>query len=246
MNVVSSPIRSVKRVVEAATALRNVLRDPDDTKQFFRFIEALGSRAPAGFTARFAFSRPGARLLAERPNILDRLQDRAWLASLPPTSLGRAYLDFMQRDGLTPEFLVTASEVETDASPIPDEADYIGRRMRDTHDLWHVVTGYGGDLLGEGAVLTFTFAQTMNVGIGVFAGIAALLADEPEARRLLLDAFARGLRAGWLPAVEWEELLSQDLDTVRLKLRVGPPVSYEPFFARDLPPGGLLAKPVAA
>jgi ubiquinone biosynthesis protein COQ4 len=243
--MVSNPIKGVKRVIDAATTLRNVLRDPDDTKQFFRFIEALGSRAPASFTASFALSRPGARLLAERPNILDRLQDRAWLASLPAKSLGRAYLEFMQRDGLTPEFLVEASNVES-GEAIPDEADYIGRRMRDTHDLWHVVTGYKGDLLGEAAVLTFTFAQTTNLGIGVFAGVAALMADEPHARRLLLDAFARGLRAAWLPGVEWEKLLAEDLDAVRLQLRVGPAVSYEPFYARDLPPGGLLAKPVAA
>jgi ubiquinone biosynthesis protein COQ4 len=245
-SMVSNPIKGVKRVIDAATALRSVLRDPDDTKQFFRFIDALGSRAPAGFTARFALSRPGARLLAERPDILARLQDRAWLASLPANSLGRAYLAFMQRDGLTPEFLVEASNVTSDAESIPDEADYIGRRMRDTHDLWHVVTGYGGDLLGEAAVLTFTFAQTTNFGIGVFAGIAALMADEPDARRLLLDAFARGLRAAWLPGVEWEKLLAEDLDAVRLQLRVGAAVSYEPFHARDLPPGGLLAKPVAA
>ncbi len=245
-SMVSNPIKGVKRVVEAAMALRNVLRDPDDTKQFFRFIDALGSRAPAGFTARFALSRPGARLLADRPNILDRLQDRARLASLPPKSLGRAYLEFMQRDGLTPEFLVEASNVERGGETLADEADYIGRRMRDTHDLWHVVTGYKGDLLGEAAVLTFTFAQTTNFGIGVFAGVAALMADEPDARRLLLDAFARGLRAAWLPGVEWEKLLAEDLEAVRVALRVGPAVSYEPFYARDLPPGGLLAKPAAA
>lgn len=245
-SMVSNPIKGVKRVIDAATALRNVLRDPDDTKQFFRFIEALGSRAPAGFTASFALSRSGARLLAERPDILARLQDRAWLASLPAKSLGRAYLAFMQRDNLSPEFLVEASNVGEAGDTLPDEADYVGRRMRDTHDLWHVVTGYGGDLLGEAAVLTFTFAQTTNFGIGVFAGIAAFLADEPDARRLLLDAFARGLRAAWLPGVEWEKLLAEDLDAVRLQLRVGAPPSYEPVHARDLPPGGLLAKPVAA
>ena len=244
--MVANPIKGVRRVIDAATALRNVLRDPDDTKQFFRFIEALGSRAPAGFTQRFTLSRSGARLLAERPEILRSLQDRAWLATLPEKSLGRAYLAFMQRDGLTPEFLVEASNVTGQAQSTSEEADYVGRRMRDTHDLWHVVTGYGGDLLGEAAVLTFTFAQTTNFGIGVFAGIAALMADEPDARRLLLDAFARGLRAAWLPGVEWEKLLAEDLDSVRLQLRVGPPVTYEPFHARDLPPGGLLAKPVAA
>lgn len=244
-SMVMKPVKGVKRAIEAATALRNVLRDPDDTKQFFRFMEALGSRAPAGFTTRFALSRPGARLLAERPSILPLLRDRAMLATLPPNSLGRAYLAFMERDGLTADFLVEASNVSSDGDALGDDADYIGERLRDTHDLWHVVTGYGGDLLGEAAVLTFTFAQTTNLGIGVVAGLAAVLADEPDARRLLLDAFARGMRAAWLPGVEWESLLADDLAAVRLRLRVGPAPIYEPFYARDLPAGGLLAKPAA-
>lgn len=164
---------------------------------------------------------------------------------LPASSLGRAYLDFMRRDNLSAEFLVEVSAASAGAAPVDADSDYIGRRLRDTHDLWHVLTGYRGDLLGEAALLTFTFAQTHNFGIGVVAAVAALRADEPDARRLLLDAFARGARAAWLPAVAWEELLSIDLGQVRDQLRVGAPPVYEPFFARDLPPGGIFARQAA-
>ena len=245
-SMVSNPIKGVKRVVEAATALRNVLRDPDDTKQFFRFIDALGSRAPAGFTARFALSRPGARLLADRPNILDRLQDRARLASLPPKSLGRAYLEFMQRDGLTPEFLVEASNVERDGETLADEADYIGRRMRDTHDLWHTLTGYKGDIVGELSLLAFGFAQMGNLGVAflILTGLAgsALAGGRQGAsglvdprvfqnRAIILGGFVRGLRARWLPVTDWVSLLEQPLEDVRKKLAVGAVPEYEPVRA---------------
>ena len=163
---------------------------------------------------------------------------------MPEGSLGRAYLDFIRGGGLTADFLVqTSGEVATGARA--DDVDYIRCRMRDAHDLWHVVTGYRGDLLGEVAVLSFTFAQIFNVGIGLLVGVGFAKAGEPDARRLFVDAFARGARAAWLPAIPWEQLLAEDLGAIRLRLRVGPPPTYEPFYARDLPPGGLFARRAA-
>ena len=37
------------------------------------------------------------------------------------------------------------------------------------HDLWHVVTGYGRDELGEACLLAFTYAQNKNRGVGFIA-----------------------------------------------------------------------------
>ncbi|NUP05927.1 MAG: ubiquinone biosynthesis protein [Polyangiaceae bacterium] len=227
------------RVVEAGSAVVALMRDPDDTKQVFRLLDAMTSGTPAAFREKFALSRGGARLLERRPKVLDVLQDRAALAALPAGSVGRAYLAFMQRDDLSADFLVRAS-AQTPIGARPDDVgNYIEMRLRDTHDLWHVVTGYGGDLLGEAALLAFTFMQTYSPGIGVLAAIGVYKADDPDSRRLILDAFARGARSAWLPAVEWEALLAEDLTTVRQQLRLYDPPCYEPFYAKDLPPGGL-------
>ncbi len=233
------------RALRAASAVRGILRDPNDTAQVFHLIEALSGPKPRHLVGRFRASRAGARLLAERPRLFARLHDRAALAALPEGSLGRAYLDFMTQGGLTPEGLEDASEALGPARLEGDEAAWIGQRLRDTHDLWHVVTGYRGDLLGESSLLAFSYAQTRTRGLGVLAAVSLLRAEDPDDRRLILDGLVRGLRAAWLPAVRWEDLLAEDLEEVRARLRVGPPPSYEPLYAHELAPGSLLMRRAA-
>lgn len=233
------------RAFQAAAAVRGILRDPNDTAQVFRLIDALSGPTPRHLLGRFRASRAGARLLAERPRLRELLRDREALAALPEGSLGRAYLAFMTEGGLTPEGLEQASDVLGPERDGRDEAAWIGQRMRDTHDLWHVVTGYRGDLLGESSLLGFTFVQTGTRGIGLLAAVSLLRAEDPDDRRLMLDGLVRGLRAAWLPAVRWEELLAEDLEVVRARLRVGPPPSYEPLYAHELAPGALLMRRAA-
>lgn len=233
------------RALRAASAMRDLLRDPNDTSQVFRLIDALSGPTPRHLRARFTASRTGARLLAERPRILDRLADHEGLAALPAGSLGRAYLEFMTAGGLTPDGLVEASEALGPAHEGTDDAAWIGQRMRDTHDLWHTVTGYRGDLIGESSLLAFSFAQTRTPGIGLIAAVAIVRAEDPDDRRLMLDGFVRGLRAAWLPVVPWEELLAEDLEAVRARLRVGPPPPYVPLWTHELPAGGLWARNAA-
>ncbi len=228
------------RPVQAASAVWRVLKDPSDTRQVFRLLSALSPGLPRGLRKRFLASASGQRLLAQRPDLRARLRDRAALEAMPERSLARAYLRFMDTTQITADGLVQASE--EDDPHVGDDVDrFIGDRLRDAHDLWHAVTGYGGDLTGEAALLGFTLAQTRAPGIGVLVAIGFAIARDPDVRRLIVDAIARGVRAAWLPAVAWEELLAQDVDEVRARLRVGPPPAYEPFHARDLPPGGLLA-----
>lgn len=231
----------IDRPLRAARALKALLSNPDDTKQVFQLVDALSSGPDMKFVAKMASSRSGARLLEKKPDLLARLEDRAALAKLPEGSLGRAYLAFMATGRLDAGFLVQASEQGGLAHDGSSNDDYVGRRLRDQHDLWHVVTGYKGDLLGEASVLAFSFAQTWNVGIGVIVAAAFATAGDPDAHRMFADAFLRGLRSAWLPAVEWEEMLALPLEDVRARLRVGPPAVYEPFWSSELPEGGVLA-----
>lgn len=231
----------IDRPLRAARALKALLSNPDDTKQVFQLVDALSSGPDMKFVEKMASSRSGARLLEKKPDLLARLQDRDALARLPEGSLGRAYLAFMNTGRLDAGFLVQASEQGGLAHDGSSSDDYVGRRLRDQHDLWHVVTGYQGDLLGEASVLAFSFAQTWNAGIGVIVAAAFATAGDPDAHRMFADAFLRGLRAAWLPAVEWEEMLAMPLEEVRARLRVGPPAVYEPFWSSELPEGGVLA-----
>jgi len=224
------------RPLDALRAMRGLLRNPDDTALVFEIIEALSGRTRTRVFDRFCSSESGKRLLSKRPNLLARLTDRDALLALPRGTLGRTYGEFMSREQISADGLVEASE-DWLREDLPAERRWFADRLRDTHDLWHVVTGYGRDLLGEASLLAFTYAQTRNPGIGFIVAVAYLRARgiNRPARRLLRDGYRRGKRAAWLPGVEWEELLAQPLARVREQLRVGDPPVYQPVRSESAP-----------
>ena len=225
----------MSRLATVLDATRAALADPDDTKQAFRIAEALSFKNPYRMRRRFRRSPTGARLLARRDDLLAVLSDRARLEAMPEGSLGRAYLRFLDGEGITAAGLVQASMDGAGTPSGDDEIDYVRARMRDSHDLWHTVTGYRGDLLGEAALLAFTFAQTRNLGVGFLAGIGMVLGGVPGARRFIARGFARGLRAAWMPAVDWVKLLPRPLDEVRRELGIEEVPVYEPVRTHTVP-----------
>ncbi|HTM21226.1 MAG TPA: Coq4 family protein, partial [Kofleriaceae bacterium] len=118
--------------------------------------------------------------------------------------------------------------------------EYVRRRMRDTHDLWHAVLGYRGDLLGEAALLAFAFAQTGNAAMGALTGLGLAMFPEREARRLIVGGFGRGRSAAWFPAQPWELLLALPVDDVRRRLGVAAPPRYTPIRSSTLRDAGRL------
>jgi ubiquinone biosynthesis protein COQ4 len=223
------------RVADALRALKALMEDPEDTAQVFRIIEALSGKNALHNANRLGRSASGRRLLRDQPDLLQRLLDRPTLERLPEDSLGRAYLRFLAAEGITVEGLHQAS-IEgrgLESHQLPPEIEFFRNRMRDTHDLWHVVTGYQGDIVGEAALLAFSFAQVHNIGVGLIAGVALVRGPQRALRREILRGFARGARARWLPAVEWESLLALPLEQVRRQLRVGAAPHYQPVRARE-------------
>jgi ubiquinone biosynthesis protein COQ4 len=219
------------RPLDAWRALRALVRNPDETKHVFELIDALSGRSGERLYERFRATPSGARILAEQRELLPTLADRAALRALPPGSLGHCYAEFMEREQISAEGLVDAS-LEGGRGPdpaLPPGRRLVGGRMRDQHDLWHVVTGYGRDLIGEAAVLAFTYAQTRNRGIGAIVAMAWWKAGAaaPWVRPFLRDAYRRGKRAAWLPAQDWEALLARPLHEVRAELHVGEPPRYQ-------------------
>lgn len=239
----SSPHRT--RPLVALRALAALSANPDDLPQVFTIINSLPGRAPARMLARMRESDQGRRLLATRPDLGARLSDRASLHALPPGTLGRFYAELTDREGITPQGIVDASIAGGERpSELSDEQRFLGDRMRDSHDLWHVVTGYGADLLGEASLLAFTYAQTRNPGIALVAFLGFTKADSGE-RRTMLDGYRRGQRAAWLPAIAWEDVLDRPLQEVRDLLRIGAPPRYEPVRTADLRQSGMLERRAA-
>src|SRR5262245_24890336 len=95
--------------LRALRAARAVAANPDDLPQVFTIIEALSGTTLARVTRRMCADSTGARLVSERPDIVELLADRAALARLPAGSLGRAYLDFVERENISAEGLREAA-----------------------------------------------------------------------------------------------------------------------------------------
>jgi ubiquinone biosynthesis protein COQ4 len=215
----------------ALRAARILASDPDDLPQVFTIIEALSLDTMARTHRRLQASAGGERLVSEQPNIVTLLADRAALARLPDGSLGRAYLAFVEREGISADGIIAANvEGATRPDALPPPIDYVHNRLRDTHDLWHAAVGYHGDVLGETALLAFSLAQLWNPALALIIGIGIFkLARFPGAIRTIADGFRRGWRAAWLPEQRWEELLALPLDEVRRRLHLAAPAEYQPI-----------------
>lgn len=238
----SSPVissgRPRIRPLEAWRALRILFRNPDDTKQVFRIIDALTGRSGERLFERFRKTSSGARILAERRSLLRTLSDRDALLALPTESLGHQYADFVSREQLSADGLVEASLEGGPRLDLGEARRLFSERLRDMHDLWHVVTGYGRDLAGEAALLAFSYAQTRNRGIAFIVAMAWIRAGRDGAafRRTIEEGYRRGRASAWLPAADWEALLDQPLDEVRETLGVGAPPHYEEVRSEGAPP----------
>jgi len=217
------------RPLVALRALQDLVRDPDDLPQVFKIIDALPGRSLERILARTRRSETGRRLLATRPALDVRLSDRAALAAMPEGTLGRAYFELTERAKISAQGIVDASMATGEAEEETDpDLQWVGERMRDSHDLWHVVTGYQTDVIGELALLAFTLAQAPHLGIGLIVGFGYLQRFAPVNEHIR-KGYRRGRRAAWFPAVEWEALLDQPLEVVRARLGIDEIPVYEPI-----------------
>ncbi len=218
--------------VRALRALRRLIADKEDTTQVFEIMNALaGNSVRRGYQKML--ERPeGARQAFLMVELADRLHDRAWLESQPAGSVGRAYLDFIDERNLSAYGLAGESQkvADTEIEAAHPYAWY-ARRLRDIHDLWHILTGYRTDALGEACVVAFSLPQTRSAGFGLIA--AGVAVEAARARtgypcaRAILQAWRRGKRAAWLPALDYEALMAEPLDQARARLGLAGPTLYD-------------------
>jgi ubiquinone biosynthesis protein COQ4 len=224
----------------AAKAIGAPLKNPDDLPQVFTILESFSGTALWRLQRRFERSTAGARLLRDKPDIVKTLADREWLRSLPEGSLGRAYLDFVESEGISAEGIRDASAQAMTKQEGPDDLGYVHQRMRDTHDLWHAAVGYRGDVLGESALLAFSLAQNWISGIALIVVAAILKGFSMGSTAVIADGFRRGREAEFLPSLDWESLLALPVSEVRKRLRLGEPPVYEPVRTAQLREAGVI------
>jgi ubiquinone biosynthesis protein COQ4 len=224
----------------AVRALRRLLRDKEDTRQVFEIMRALTGDAMTQNYRRLYTTPRGGRIAYERVELARKLMDDAWLDTFPEGSVGAAYRHFIRSqqisaDGLAEVSRETGSEIDT-----PHPVAWMARRTRDVHDVWHVLSGYGRDGLGEACLVAFSYPQTRSLGWALIAlgAVSRTRKGKYPYARAILQGYRRGKAAGWLLGEDYEALFAEPLEAARRRLGITPPTIYDsiPPEARDIIP----------
>ena len=234
MTVFIDPARTTPRLrpIKAMRHMKALLKDNEDTEQVFHIMEALNGNSLIRDLRRFTKEEDGRQRVAERLNLPEILDDHESLRKLPDGTVGRAYLNFMEREGLTAAGLVEESEKWWSGHDrFEDDVEYYAQRRRDIHDLTHVLTGYGRDQLGETSVLAFSYAQHGGFGSMFisFIGGRDLAKNSPREARIMdsiWEAKRNGKAARDIGFEHIPSLLAEPLDAARARLGINEPKAY--------------------
>jgi ubiquinone biosynthesis protein COQ4 len=216
--------------IKAVQAFRRLTRNKEDTSQVFEIMRALAGQASFKGYSRLISTANGGEIAYARRELAPVLSNRAWLAQFQPGTVGAAYRQFMAEEDLSAEGLAVESRKAAPGIDDPHVITWYARRLRDIHDVWHVLTGYGRDALGEACIVAFSYAQTGNKGFG-FLGLAAAAEIKREAPKVpafaaVMEGFGNGRKAQWLPVENYEALFFEPLDSARKRLNIGRPSRY--------------------
>lgn len=219
------------RPLEALRRMRKLIANKEDTEQVFHIISALNGNHMLKEMDAFAATEAGAARMAERRYLPPILDDHDELLKLPEGTVGRAYVDFMRREGLTAQGLVDESE-KFFTEDYGDLVQWYGNRKRDTHDMFHVLSGYGRDGLGEASLLGFTHGQSGG-GRGVifisYMGCRQVRKVAPPGVDVMA-CFHEGRRNGKAAQKIVEQdivaLVEEPLEAARERLNIKRPVAY--------------------
>ena len=187
-----------------------LLRDPNDTQQVFYLARAFDHGTLERLRGTLLQTQAGRSLLARRPAIDRASVDFEMLRSLPEHTLGGAYARMLDRNHLTPD-------VFKRPPGLPDELAWIAQRVRQTHDVWHALTGLDSDVVGEIALQAFTYGQLqlrLSCAIMVF-GVVFYGLRYPQVFRLAWRWYREGRKAALLLSVAWEDRWDEPLNQVR-------------------------------
>ena len=202
-----------------------LLRDPAQTESVYDVEDGLRHTKATELAVEYVKSKPNVaalfqeRYLAPAVNLEDLLK-------LPTESLGYSYAIYIKDSGFDPNFYRFLK--------VEDDISYFLLRMRQTHDIWHIVAGFSTDVFGELGLKAFELAQTHRTmsAVLIAGGLLSTLFKHPEDLDKLLEQIAIGYRLGAKAkpffAKKWEENWERPLLEWRQELGIEPIKEYVP------------------
>ncbi|GAA4037534.1 hypothetical protein GCM10022213_03910 [Parerythrobacter jejuensis] len=210
-----------------------LVADKEDTEQVFHIIDALKGKKSLRQMEGFVATSEAQTLLERNEELPAILDDHARWTECAPNSLARNYVRFMEREGLTAAGLVEESrKFKPESELFHDLYEWYVERLRDTHDLFHVLTGYGRDPLGEVSLLGFSYEQNHSPGVLFIAYMGTRqVRKESGTNAPVFEALREGRKLGReakkLAHQDLMALMPRDIDEVRAELNLGEPRIYK-------------------
>lgn len=210
--------------------LRSLLRfvtTPSDLANSFEAMFALAGPTLEREFYRFSSDPVGRAMLDERPrrDLNALLGDRRALAAMPQGSFAHAYLDYLGGEGMgSAEYFLEAAALDEKARRFGWSEDQLWfvRRMANSHDLFHVVSGYDRDITGEVGVVCYTAGQIPLLPLRLLLPYLVALKPSQPVRwaRFVRDAYRHGRETPSLACVDYEALLPRPLGEARRAIGV--------------------------
>lgn len=213
-------------------------RDPKEFRGAVLTYFGFGGRDDGRILERMRAHPEGRRVLAERIPLPPGILHPELLRDLPEDTLGYHYYAHCHHHGLDPMLISSESEKVAREFPATPEHAFVYDRYRDSHDLWHVLTGYGTDMAGEAGIIAWTYGQTLNRGYLLIFLLNALMCTKrgrPDVFRTCWQGYRHGCRSPLLLAVDWHAHLERPIDDVRRDLGLELARPYRVFHMADAP-----------
>ncbi len=208
--------------------------------QNFRMIYAMAGPNFRQMVEEMRCHPEGRRVLTDRPDLCRALNDFPSLRKLPEGSMGRQYCDFMSGPEIIPGYVLGGLAYKDgafDRLNWPEDTKWLVERVGNTHDLTHMLSGYGSDFPGEALNINFSMglyagsqgysaARLAAEGFAIVSGLAIQpVCGQKMWRHYMREAYERGAASSRkIPfhCVYLEELLPLPLEEVRERLGVPP------------------------
>ncbi|MDJ0578729.1 Coq4 family protein [Crocosphaera sp.] len=141
------------------------------------------------------------------------------LHKLPENTLGYCYSNHLKERGLTP--------LNLEQIPINNDSEFILLHIRETHDIWHVITGFDTDIIGEIQLEAFCVKQ-LRFSRFWLSLLAKNLLKTTIYQIENSEKYLNAITEGWIMAnnasplfgIRWDQFWNISLEDIRTSLNI--------------------------
>jgi ubiquinone biosynthesis protein COQ4 len=146
--------------------------------------------------------------------------DLAKLAGMPPGTLGREYWEFLNTRKILPH------DLKIPEGTYDLDQQFLFEYFYQTHDLFHLLTGFETDIQGELGLQAFYMGQAptplapLLIGLGIVREFWVKPEGAPKLIRTIVAGYQLGRKAAPLYGVDWEKVLESPLSSIQQSLNL--------------------------